>query len=122
MDVASKQIAEISREIEAQIDKLQKLENQRSTLQSTLNSILDPMARLPLELSSDIFVSLCLLQSTSLPRIPDEYMTSPVCYISRSLPCAILNLLRVSHSESWILEGQSQTLASVKLPVDLSWK
>ncbi|KAJ6583826.1 hypothetical protein DFH09DRAFT_1028703 [Mycena vulgaris] len=51
-----RRIEEISLTIERQKEILRDLENRRSDLQSDLNNIRDPMARLPLEISSDIFM------------------------------------------------------------------
>ncbi|KAJ7858778.1 hypothetical protein B0H13DRAFT_2075697 [Mycena leptocephala] len=52
-------IDELSSAIDAQRRILRDLENKRSKAQSELNSILDPMAKLPVEVSSDIFL-LCI--------------------------------------------------------------
>ncbi|KAJ7650733.1 hypothetical protein FB45DRAFT_25178 [Roridomyces roridus] len=49
-------IEEISFNIKRQHEILRDLESQQSAAQSQLNSILDPMERLPLELSSEIFM------------------------------------------------------------------
>jgi hypothetical protein len=54
-----KRIEEISFAIARQKDVLRDLEKSKSDAQSDLNAILDPMARLPLEISSSIF-TLCL--------------------------------------------------------------
>ncbi|KAJ7612986.1 hypothetical protein FB45DRAFT_729841, partial [Roridomyces roridus] len=48
-------IDELSEELERQKQIVKDLERQRSTVQSQLNALVDPMARLPLEISSDIF-------------------------------------------------------------------
>ncbi|KAJ7487380.1 hypothetical protein B0H11DRAFT_2015430 [Mycena galericulata] len=46
----------LSSAIDRQNQVLRDLENERSSVRSELNLILDPMARLPLEISSDIFM------------------------------------------------------------------
>ncbi|KAJ7506862.1 hypothetical protein B0H11DRAFT_245434 [Mycena galericulata] len=49
-------INKLSSEIARQRDILRDLENQKSAAQGELNTILDPMSRLPLEISSDIML------------------------------------------------------------------
>ncbi|KAJ7762039.1 hypothetical protein DFH07DRAFT_815059 [Mycena maculata] len=58
-------IDELSVDIERQKEVLRQLETSKSLLQRQLNSILDPVARLPLEISSEIFIR-CL---PSLPKL-----------------------------------------------------
>ncbi|KAJ7625775.1 hypothetical protein FB45DRAFT_1060405 [Roridomyces roridus] len=60
-----KRIEELSETIERQKDVLRSLERQRSDAQGELNAILDPMARLPLEISSDILLE-SLLSTRSM--------------------------------------------------------
>jgi hypothetical protein len=52
-------IEEISSEIGLQKQLLKKLQHDKSVVQRQLNEVVDPMARLPLEISSDIFLQ-CL--------------------------------------------------------------
>ncbi|KAJ7649956.1 hypothetical protein FB45DRAFT_819021, partial [Roridomyces roridus] len=49
------EIAQVSVEIWRQKDVLRKLESSKSLLQQQLNAIRDPISRLPLEISSEIF-------------------------------------------------------------------
>jgi hypothetical protein len=49
-------IEEISSEIDLQKELLRKLERDKSVAQRQLNSVVDPVARLPLEISSEIFL------------------------------------------------------------------
>lgn len=49
-------IDELSSEIDAQKAVLKKLEKDKSLVQGQLNAALDPVARLPLEISSEIFL------------------------------------------------------------------
>ncbi|KAJ7133518.1 hypothetical protein C8R44DRAFT_664068, partial [Mycena epipterygia] len=49
-------IADLSSAIHRQKQVLRDLEQKRSDVRRDLNSFLDPMARLPLEVSSDIFM------------------------------------------------------------------
>ncbi|KAJ7430241.1 hypothetical protein B0H11DRAFT_2065506 [Mycena galericulata] len=51
-----KRIDKLSSEISRQREILRDLENQKSAAQSELNTILDPMSQLPLEISSDIML------------------------------------------------------------------
>ncbi|KAJ7187152.1 hypothetical protein C8R46DRAFT_1059013 [Mycena filopes] len=53
-------IDKISVEIELQREVLRRLDQSKSAIQRQLNSIRDPMGRLPLELSSEIFVQCAL--------------------------------------------------------------
>ncbi|KAJ7858978.1 hypothetical protein B0H13DRAFT_2075542 [Mycena leptocephala] len=69
-------IDELSSAIDAQMRILRDLENKRSKAQSELNSILDPMAKLPVEVSSDIFL-LCI---SDTPR-PDPYC-APMLFLN----------------------------------------
>ncbi|KAJ7757771.1 hypothetical protein DFH07DRAFT_919594 [Mycena maculata] len=52
-------IKKISADIERQKEVLNKLETSKSLIQRQLNAVLDPLARLPLEISSEIFIQ-CL--------------------------------------------------------------
>ncbi|KAJ7853706.1 hypothetical protein B0H14DRAFT_3653704, partial [Mycena olivaceomarginata] len=49
-------IAKLDTEIESQKELLKKLERDKSLAQRQLNAARDPVARLPLEISSEIFV------------------------------------------------------------------
>jgi len=58
-------LQKLSTEIDLQKEVLKKLEHDKSLVQRRLNAALDPLARLPLELSSEIFV--CCLPSRPEP-------------------------------------------------------
>ncbi|KAJ6494167.1 hypothetical protein DFH09DRAFT_946859, partial [Mycena vulgaris] len=60
-------IEELSLAIHRQKDILRDLEQTKSDVQSDLNDILDPMARLPVEISSDVFMH-CMLDK-SIPHV-----------------------------------------------------
>ncbi|KAK7022453.1 hypothetical protein R3P38DRAFT_1118775 [Favolaschia claudopus] len=80
-----KEIAALSSEIEAQKAILDDLIGRRSRAQRNLNAVLDPMARLPLELQSKIFV-LCLPDDRyKLPSRPNPklapMLVSNVCHL-----------------------------------------
>ncbi|KAJ6464819.1 hypothetical protein DFH09DRAFT_1382090 [Mycena vulgaris] len=73
------------------------LEKTRTAVQRDLNAILDPMARLPLEISSDIF-------TRCLPDIPRaDRLTAPMV------------LLKVSHSWSKIALSTSTLWTSIQI-------
>ncbi|KAJ6558236.1 hypothetical protein B0H19DRAFT_1376709 [Mycena capillaripes] len=57
-------IEKLSIEIDVQTEVLKHLEREKSLAQRQLNDVLDPIARLPLEISSEIFLH-------SLPPLPD---------------------------------------------------
>ncbi|KAJ7482833.1 hypothetical protein B0H11DRAFT_1658344, partial [Mycena galericulata] len=76
-----KRIDKLSSEIARQRDILRDLENQKSAAQGELNTILDPMSRLPLEISSDIMLR-CLPTSTTAKASP------------RAAPMIFLNICR----------------------------
>ncbi|KAJ7640326.1 hypothetical protein DFH06DRAFT_955554, partial [Mycena polygramma] len=56
-------IAKLSAEIDLQKTRLKKLETDRSLAHRQLNAVLDPVERLPVEISSEIFLQ-------SLPSFP----------------------------------------------------
>ncbi|KAJ7757781.1 hypothetical protein DFH07DRAFT_1025238 [Mycena maculata] len=64
-------IEKISVNIERQREVLKELETSKSLVQCQLNAILDPLARLPLEILSEIFIK-CLLPTVEpgAARIP----------------------------------------------------
>ncbi|KAJ7649948.1 hypothetical protein FB45DRAFT_6032 [Roridomyces roridus] len=61
------QIEQISLEIQRQKDVLKKLKSDKILLQQQLNALRDPVARLPLEISSDIFLR-CLPPRSGYPE------------------------------------------------------
>ncbi|KAJ7666909.1 hypothetical protein DFH06DRAFT_984051, partial [Mycena polygramma] len=58
-------VAELSNAIRLQKEVLKNLEKDKSSAQRELNALLDPMARIPLEISSEIFLQ-------SLPCFPER--------------------------------------------------
>ncbi|KAJ7649911.1 hypothetical protein FB45DRAFT_5733 [Roridomyces roridus] len=79
------QIEQISLEIERQKVVLRKLESDKSLLQQQLNAERDPIARLPLEISSDIF-----LQCLPLPS--DHGCLQPKAHLA---PLLLLNICNI---------------------------
>ncbi|KAJ7627052.1 hypothetical protein FB45DRAFT_57580 [Roridomyces roridus] len=84
-------LSDISHEIEKQLLLLSDLEKQRSAIRTQLNAVLDPVTRLPLELSSHIL-------ARCLPSVPEAFSAShapilplSVCHswrnIALSTPC-----------------------------------
>ncbi|KAJ6525059.1 hypothetical protein DFH09DRAFT_1416783 [Mycena vulgaris] len=72
-------IERLSADIERQKEVLKKLENSKSALQRQLNNVRDPVGRLPLEISSEIF-----LQCRRLPPRPQPG--------ARHIPMLLLNV------------------------------
>ncbi|KAJ7635411.1 hypothetical protein FB45DRAFT_1002706 [Roridomyces roridus] len=79
------QLAEISKAIEVQNFVLRDLEKQRRTLRSQLNSILDPFARLPLEISSDILLRCLPKRAAKLAPSEPPTIFLNVCHSWRSI-------------------------------------
>ncbi|KAJ7727236.1 hypothetical protein B0H16DRAFT_1697802 [Mycena metata] len=69
-------IAQISSDITLQPEVFKNLERTKSTAQRELNAIRDPVARLPLEISSEIFLG-CL----TLPRKPEAHV-APLLFVN----------------------------------------
>ncbi|KAJ6544612.1 hypothetical protein DFH09DRAFT_1321815 [Mycena vulgaris] len=74
-----KRIDEVSLAIHRQKEVLRDLEQTKHDLQSDLNDILDPIARLPVEISSDIFM---------------RYIDTPIPHLNRA-PLLFLNVCRL---------------------------
>ncbi|KAJ7728594.1 hypothetical protein DFH07DRAFT_998844 [Mycena maculata] len=72
-------IAAISTSIARQREIIRNLETQKSAAQGELNAVLDPMSRLPLEISSNIFMH-CVPVS---PSHPDPHAV-PMIFLSIS--------------------------------------
>ncbi|KAJ7827989.1 hypothetical protein B0H13DRAFT_2438545, partial [Mycena leptocephala] len=60
-------IAKLSTEIDRHKEVVRKLERDKSLVQQQLNAVLDPVGRLPREISSEIFLQ-CL---PALPALPE---------------------------------------------------
>ncbi|KAJ7133436.1 hypothetical protein C8R44DRAFT_698063 [Mycena epipterygia] len=87
-------ISELSFAIDKQKHILIDLEKHKSAAQRDLNAILDPMARLPLEIASDIFM--WCLPTTENPR-PDPH-TVPMVFLS---VCQLWNHIALSTPSLW---------------------
>ncbi|KAF7361441.1 hypothetical protein MSAN_01177200 [Mycena sanguinolenta] len=72
-------IAKLDTEIDIQRELLKKLERDKSLIQRQLNKLIDPVARLPLEISSEIFLQ-CMWP------FPDIY------YGAHNVPMLLLNI------------------------------
>ncbi|KAJ7612978.1 hypothetical protein FB45DRAFT_1112633, partial [Roridomyces roridus] len=81
----------LSEEVERQKQVLEDLEHQRSAAQSQLNTLVDPMARLPLEISCDIF-SQCL---SSSPDVRTSSALLHVCHAWSDIALATTALWNV---------------------------
>ncbi|KAJ6525073.1 hypothetical protein DFH09DRAFT_1372034 [Mycena vulgaris] len=85
-------IEEVSADIERQKEVLKKLEKSKSALQRQLNDVCDPVARLPLEISSTI-LTLCL---PSLPRL--SALQAPLLFL---YICNAWTVIAVSTPALW---------------------
>ncbi|KAJ6525070.1 hypothetical protein DFH09DRAFT_1372032 [Mycena vulgaris] len=85
-------IEEVSADIERQKEVLKKLEKSKSALQRQLNDVCDPVARLPLEISSTI-LTLCL---PSLPRL--SALQAPLLFLN---VCNAWTVIAVSTPALW---------------------
>ncbi|KAF7361502.1 F-box domain-containing protein [Mycena sanguinolenta] len=63
-------IMKLDNEIDLQRKLLKKLERERSLAQGQLNAVLDPMARLPLEISSEIFLQSLAPSACEVQHVP----------------------------------------------------
>ncbi|KAK7000346.1 hypothetical protein R3P38DRAFT_3058045 [Favolaschia claudopus] len=79
-----KRIAELSSAIDVQLDVLKALEERRSDARRTLNSRIDPMARLPAEISSEIFIR-CTTDSPSLVFTEEPLKFLHICQLWREI-------------------------------------
>ncbi|KAK7049129.1 hypothetical protein R3P38DRAFT_2872793 [Favolaschia claudopus] len=86
-----KHIAELSFAIDVQLDVLKALEKRRSDARRALNSRLDPMARLPVEISSEIFIH-CTPNSPSLVLTEEPLKFLHVCQLWREIAVACPSL------------------------------
>ncbi|KAJ7649962.1 hypothetical protein FB45DRAFT_6296 [Roridomyces roridus] len=108
------QIAQVSLEIGRQKDVLRKLESSKSLLQQQLNAVRDPIARLPLEISSEIFLQ-CL--PTGYKNLRRKY------WYPRPRPhSAPLLLLNISHAWTGIALSTPALWASIHVAFSLAHK
>ncbi|KAJ7615392.1 hypothetical protein FB45DRAFT_715416, partial [Roridomyces roridus] len=84
-------IGDLSSSIDNQRQVLKDLEKQKSDTQSQLNALLDPMGRLPVEVSAEIFME-CLPSTPTMD--PDQAPTvfTEVCRAWRKLAISIPSL------------------------------
>ncbi|KAJ7133519.1 hypothetical protein C8R44DRAFT_977643 [Mycena epipterygia] len=90
-------IADLSSAIDRQKQVLRDLEQKRSDARRDLNSLLDPMARLPLEISSDIFMH-CLTTSEPDPNAAPMVFLS-VCHLWSHIALSTPSLWAVIHAK-----------------------
>ncbi|KAF7336746.1 F-box domain-containing protein [Mycena venus] len=98
-------IAKLSVDIDLQKEVLRQLESQKSAAQRQLNAIRDPVARLPLEISSEIFL-LCLPSGGPKPEPP----AAPILLLN---VCNAWTEIALSSPELWAairLDGPSQAV------------
>ncbi|KAF7361448.1 hypothetical protein MSAN_01177900 [Mycena sanguinolenta] len=124
-------IAKLDTEIDVQRELLKKLECDKSLAQRQLNNVLDPVARLPLEISSEIFLqSLALFPRHGVQHVPmlllsicnawtNIALSTPLLWtaIQINFPCArgLKNILSVwlERASSWPLSISLQVEGDV---------
>ncbi|KAK7000458.1 F-box domain-containing protein [Favolaschia claudopus] len=88
------QLDQLSGQIDVQKQRLRDLEQQRSDTRSRLNAILDPMARLPLEIQSQIF--LCVGWTSHKPMVdPND---TPMIFLN---VCHLWRVIALSTPRLW---------------------
>ncbi|KAJ7740247.1 hypothetical protein DFH07DRAFT_751730, partial [Mycena maculata] len=87
-------VNEISSAIARQTEILRDLETQRSVARGELNAILDPMARLPLEISSEILTKCLPILPKCHPRETPALFLS-VCHAWKNIALATPSLWAV---------------------------
>ncbi|KAJ7646033.1 hypothetical protein DFH06DRAFT_1050665, partial [Mycena polygramma] len=102
-------IVQIAAEIDLQKKLLNQLEHDKSQVQRQLNAVLDPMARLPVELSSEIFLQ-------SLPPLPEPGAPQPllllkICHAWTDIALSTPALWADIHIASPCTEGFTEVLA-----------
>jgi hypothetical protein len=98
-------LAEVASELEKQTEVLNTLQRTRSSIQRQLNDLHDPMARLPLEISSEIF-------TYCLPSEEEEYpgLTDPLLFLQI---CTLWTQIALSTPGLW-------SNLSVEIPLDVT--
>ncbi|KAF7377799.1 F-box domain-containing protein [Mycena sanguinolenta] len=118
-------IAELSLAIETQKQILRDLEKSRSDARRDLNATLDPMARLPVEISSDIFAR-CLPDSPRPHSGQAPMLFLNVCHLWRDIATSASSLWTSIYCESstdtatldnWLRRARSLPL-HISLPGD----
>ncbi|KAJ7482803.1 hypothetical protein B0H11DRAFT_1206870 [Mycena galericulata] len=97
-----KSIDKLSSEIARQRDILRDLENQKSTAQGELNTILDPMSRLPLEISSYIMLRCLPTSPTANPA------AAPVVFLNI---CRAWSNIALATPSLWTTMGMDTTMS-----------
>jgi hypothetical protein len=117
-------LAEVDSELEKLTEALKTLQRSKSSIQRQLNDLHDPMARMPLEISSEIF-TYCLPPEEEYPDLTDPLLFLQICTlwteIALSTPRLWSNLsveipLDVTAEfegflNSWILRAQGHQLS-----------
>ncbi|KAJ6525081.1 hypothetical protein DFH09DRAFT_1286250 [Mycena vulgaris] len=102
-------IEEVSTEIERQKEVLQKLEHKKSALKRQLNDVRDPVARLPLEISSENF-TLCLPSDPELGARHVPILFLNICSAWAEIFIATPVLWAAIHIEFPCREGFNEVL------------
>ncbi|KAJ7621996.1 hypothetical protein DFH06DRAFT_1232420 [Mycena polygramma] len=120
-------IAELSWAIQLQKQVLRDLESSKSKAQRDLNAILDPMSRLPLEISSEIF-QLCVPHSPGPDSSDAPMLFLRICHSWSNIALSTPSLWNIIHSdgpdaaqlETWLSRARPLPVSFV-LRGDLSY-
>ncbi|KAJ7621935.1 hypothetical protein DFH06DRAFT_1305669 [Mycena polygramma] len=113
-------IAELSSAIDLQTQILRDLEITRASARRELNAICDPMARLPFELSSDIF-TLCLPDIPQIERGTAPLVLLGICRLWSDIALSTPFLWATVHSDSPNAEHLEIWLSRAQnIPLELS--
>ncbi|KAJ7680148.1 hypothetical protein B0H17DRAFT_73118 [Mycena rosella] len=104
-------IEDVSADIDRQKQVLTKLERSRSALQWQLNAIRDPVSRLPLEISSEIFIR-CLSSPDAHPSALDIILFLNICNAWTDIALSTAALWAAIHIDFPRAEGFSQLLST----------
>ncbi|KAJ7735292.1 hypothetical protein DFH07DRAFT_114100 [Mycena maculata] len=120
-----RRIEELSLVITRQQEVLRDLENTRAAAKRDLNAICDPIARLPLEISSEIFMH-CLPDEPGLRPSEAPMILLGICHFWTNIAFSIPTLWATIFTEYKSSEGYRELLEvwigrAGTLPLSLSW-
>ncbi|KAJ7165882.1 hypothetical protein C8R46DRAFT_951922, partial [Mycena filopes] len=79
-----KRISELASAIKNHQDAIEELVKTKSEVEGDLNALVDPVAQLPLEISSEIF-TLCLPSTRTLDPGQAPLIFTPICHFWRTI-------------------------------------
>ncbi|KAJ7646035.1 hypothetical protein DFH06DRAFT_1210941 [Mycena polygramma] len=102
-------IAKLSAEIDLQKELLNRLEHDKSLAQRQLNAAVDPMARLPVEISSEIFLQ--SLPPTPKPGVAQPLLLLRICHAWTDIALSTPDLWTGVHITSPCADGGKDGLS-----------